>query len=56
VATTEPLDPLFMPAFRIASRYVDHFKPTMVTDRSGAVMLEEAFGAHRKRQRLSPCA
>jgi len=55
VATTEPLDPLFTPGFCVDSRYVDHFKPTMVTDRGGAIILDEAFGGHRPRRVSSPC-
>jgi hypothetical protein len=55
VATTEPLDPLFTPGFCVDSRYVDYFKPTMVTDRGGAIILDEAFGGHRPRRVSSPC-
>jgi radical SAM superfamily enzyme YgiQ (UPF0313 family) len=54
VATTEPLDPLFTPGFCVDSRYVDHFKPTMVTDRCGAIILDEALGGHRPRRVSNP--
>jgi hypothetical protein len=35
VSTTEPLDHMYTPAFRIDSRYEHYFKPTMVTDERG---------------------
>ncbi len=35
VTTTEPLDAIYKPAFRIESRYEAYFNPTMVTDASG---------------------
>jgi hypothetical protein len=35
VSTTEPADQTYTPAFRVDSRFRSHFKPTMVTDRSG---------------------
>lgn len=37
VSTTEPLDHMYTPAFRVESRFQDHFKPTMVTDACGEV-------------------
>ncbi|HUE84039.1 MAG TPA: radical SAM protein [Pyrinomonadaceae bacterium] len=35
VSTTEPLDHMYTPAFRVESRFANYFKPTMVTDKSG---------------------
>jgi len=35
VSTTEPLDHMYTPAFRVDSRFESYFKPTMVTDKSG---------------------
>jgi len=35
VSTTEPLDHMYSPAFRINSRFERYFKPTMVTDERG---------------------
>jgi hypothetical protein len=40
VSTTEPVDQLYTPAFRVASRFQDHFQPTMVTDKSGNLTTE----------------
>lgn len=37
VSSTEPLDHMYTPAFRVDSRFEDHFKATMVTDKSGAL-------------------
>lgn len=37
VSTTEPLDHMYTPAFRVDSRFESYFKPTMVTDKSGAL-------------------
>ena len=37
VSTSEPLDHMYTPAFRVESRYENHFKATMVTDKSGAL-------------------
>lgn len=37
LTTTEPLDPLYTPAFPIDSRYEAHFRPTMITDAGGAL-------------------
>ncbi len=37
VASTEPLDPAYAPAFRVPSRYESYFRPTMVTDASGGL-------------------
>jgi hopanoid C-2 methylase len=47
VTTTEPLDAVYTPAFRLPSRFQSYFKPTLVTDDSGeptdyfAVLLEK---------------
>jgi hopanoid C-2 methylase len=35
VSSTEPLDHMYTPAFRVDSRFEDYFKPTMVTDKRG---------------------
>ncbi len=35
VSTTEPLDDLYTPAFRVDPRFQTHFQPTMVTDKAG---------------------
>lgn len=35
VSTTEPLDHMYTPAFRIDSRFEKYFRPTMVTDEVG---------------------
>ncbi|MEP6635552.1 MAG: radical SAM protein [Acidobacteriota bacterium] len=37
VSSTEPLDHMYSPAFRVDSRFESHFKPTMVTDKAGAL-------------------
>jgi radical SAM superfamily enzyme YgiQ (UPF0313 family) len=37
VTTTEPLDPVYTPAFPVDPRFADHFRPTMITDASGAL-------------------
>jgi hopanoid C-2 methylase len=35
ISTTEPLDHMYTPAFRVSSRFAKHFKPTMVTNQRG---------------------
>ena len=35
ISTTEILDGVYTPAFRVDSRYEHYFKPTMVTDEAG---------------------
>ena len=35
ISTTEPLDHMYTPAFRVDSRYESYFQPTMVTDKQG---------------------
>ncbi|HEU4478904.1 MAG TPA: radical SAM protein [Pyrinomonadaceae bacterium] len=35
ISSTEPLDHMYTPAFRVESRFESYFKPTMVTDKSG---------------------
>jgi hypothetical protein len=35
ISTTEPLDSIYTPAFRVDSRFASYFKPTMVTDEQG---------------------
>ena len=37
VSSSEPLDHMYTPAFRVDSRFESYFKPTMVTDQSGAL-------------------
>jgi hopanoid C-2 methylase len=40
VSTTEPVDQLYTPAFRVDARLRNHFQPTMVTDKSGNLTAE----------------
>ena len=42
VSTTEILDGVYTPAFRVDSRYEHYFKPTMVTDGAGNLSKEIA--------------
>jgi hypothetical protein len=35
ISSTEPLDHMYTPAFRVDSRFESHFRPTMVTDKRG---------------------
>ncbi|HEY0078650.1 MAG TPA: radical SAM protein [Pyrinomonadaceae bacterium] len=42
LSTTEILDSVYTPAFRVASRFESYFKPTMVTDGDGALTEEMA--------------
>lgn len=35
ISTTEPLDHMYTPAFRVDSRFESYFTPTMVTDKQG---------------------
>jgi hopanoid C-2 methylase len=35
ISTTEPLDHMYTPAFRVDSRFENYFKPTMVTNKQG---------------------
>lgn len=37
ISSSEPLDHMYTPAFRVDSRFESYFKPTMVTDKSGAL-------------------
>lgn len=37
VTTTEHIDPLYQPQFRVDERFRDHFNPTYVTDASGSL-------------------
>ncbi|HEV7310104.1 B12-binding domain-containing radical SAM protein [Ensifer sp.] len=37
VTTTQPLGPLYTPAFRVNEGFRSHFSPTMITDASGAL-------------------
>ena len=47
ISTTEPLESLFTPMFPVDARYAGHFTPTMVTDRRGDVVLDEALAPRR---------
>lgn len=49
VTTTEPLEPLYTPAFRVEARYREHFHPTMVTDGDGHLSEELAPDLARPR-------
>ena len=42
VTTTQPLGPLYRPAFPLPGRFEDHFSPTMITDRAGRLEPEIA--------------
>ncbi len=42
VSTTEILDSVYTPSFRVASRYESYFQPTMVTDAGGQLSRELA--------------
>jgi hypothetical protein len=42
VSTTDVLDPVYTPAFRVDGRYADYFRPTAVTDSAGRVTDELA--------------
>lgn len=42
VSTTEILDAVYTPSFRVASRYESYFQPTMVTDAGGQLSKELA--------------
>ena len=37
LTSTEPLDPLYQPILRVATRYEQYFRPTMVTGPDGAL-------------------
>jgi hypothetical protein len=51
VTTTQPLGPLYTPAFRVGEGFRSHFAPTMITDASGA--LDETI-ARNLEYRTSP--
>jgi hopanoid C-2 methylase len=40
VSTTEPLDHMYKPAFRVESRFEDYFNPTMITDKNGELHVD----------------
>ncbi|MFN2510887.1 MAG: radical SAM protein [Pyrinomonadaceae bacterium] len=42
ISTTEILDSVYTPSFRVASRYESYFRPTMVTDAGGQLSRELA--------------
>ncbi len=49
VSTTEPLDEVYRPAFRVDSRFESYFRPTMVTDEEGNLskeIEEDVFEEH----------
>jgi hopanoid C-2 methylase len=37
ISSTEPLDRVYTPAFRLDSRFQRHFRPTMITDQDGQI-------------------
>src|SRR5215469_15926706 len=37
ISSTEPLDRVYKPAFRVDSRFEHYFRPTMVTDSTGGL-------------------
>lgn len=56
ISTTEPLDHMYKPAFRVNSRFENYFKPTMVTDRKGCLhedMVESGLLEAKKRSTLA---
>jgi hypothetical protein len=44
ISSTEPLDRLYKPAFRVDSRFEHYFQPTMVTDANGRLHEDVADG------------
>ncbi|HLE64439.1 MAG TPA: radical SAM protein [Pyrinomonadaceae bacterium] len=44
ISTTELLDAVYIPSFRVASNYESYFNPTMVTDERGELSTEMARG------------
>ncbi|HKZ79588.1 MAG TPA: radical SAM protein [Pyrinomonadaceae bacterium] len=55
ISTTEPLDQVYTPAFRVDSRFTNYFKPTMVTDKRGELhqdMLNSGLIKMTDRQRV----
>ena len=42
IATTEFLDPQYTPILRVAARFENYFRPTMVTDETGGLASELA--------------
>ena len=53
VSTTEPIDQLYTPAFRVDARLRNHFQPTMVTDKSGN-LTADLVNSGLLRQRAAP--
>ena len=51
LSTTEILDAVYNPAFRVESRYESYFKPTMITDESGE-LAEDVADSVRDRRSL----
>jgi radical SAM superfamily enzyme YgiQ (UPF0313 family) len=47
VSATEPLDPSYTPAFRVASQFAHYFRPTMLTDDNGRLAEELAEDLQR---------
>ena len=50
VSTTEPLDEIYTPAFRVDSRFRNYFQPTMVTDKTGNLAPELITSGLLKRE------
>lgn len=51
VSTTEPLDRMYTPAFRVDSRFESYFKPTFLTDQQGFLaepLVEDLLGGNGK--------
>lgn len=42
ISSTEPLDHMYTPAFRVESRFENYFRPTMVTDKCGELHADVA--------------
>ncbi|HTY78116.1 MAG TPA: radical SAM protein [Candidatus Bathyarchaeia archaeon] len=54
VTSTEVLDPMYTPAFRVGAQYERHFRPTMVTDSAGNLTEDLAELASSSPRRGSP--
>lgn len=50
VTTTQPLGPLYTPAFQVSEKFRPHFSPTMITDSSG--VLDENLSRNLEARRL----
>lgn len=58
IGTTEPLDGVYSPAFRVESKYASYFQPTMITDREGHLntALERDLSPNGFQRNSSPAA